>query len=70
MLAEPHQAQEGIEGIVEYPSEKEMVELYEKNWVRGGYDSKKHEELRKKQGEEILRKYYQNIYSKEERILN
>ena len=63
-------AQEGIEGIVGYPSEKEMVELYEKNWVRGGYDSKKHEELRKKQGEEILRKYYQNIYSKEERILN
>ena len=63
-------AQEGIEGIVEYPSEKEMVELYEKNWVRGGYDSKKHEGLRKKQGEEILRKYYQNIYSKDERILN
>jgi len=63
-------AKEGIEGIVQYPTEEEMIELYEKNWVRGGYDSSKHEQLRKEQGEKILREYYRKIYSKDEKILN
>ena len=63
-------AQEGIEGIVQYPTEDEMIELYEKNWVRGGYDSSKHEQLRKEQGEKILREYCRKIYSKDEKILN
>ena len=63
-------AQEGIEGIVQYPTVKELVELYGKNWVRAGYDSNKHEQLRKGQGEKILKEYFKKIYSKEERILN
>ena len=63
-------AQEGIAGIVQYPTEEEMIGLYEKNWARAGYDSSKHEQLRKTQGENILREYFKKIYSKEERILN
>jgi len=63
-------AQDGIEGIVQYPTEEDMVELYGKNWVRAGYDSSKHEQLRKEQGEKILREYCKKIYSKDERILN
>jgi hypothetical protein len=47
-----------------------MVQLYEKHWVRSGYDSTKHENLRKKQGEDILKKYYEKMYSEEETILN
>lgn len=63
-------AQEGIEGIVQYPTEKDMMELYEKNWIRSGYDSSKHEQLRRKQGEDILTEYCKKLYSKEEKILN
>jgi len=33
--------------------------LYEKNWIPYGYENREHEDLRKKQGIEILKNYYE-----------
>lgn len=45
----------------EAPSPEMLQECYEKNWIPAGYDSKAHEQARKKSGWEIL----QNFYEKE-----
>lgn len=36
-----------------------LKDLYEKNWIPYGYESKKHEDVRKSVGLEMLTKYYQ-----------
>lgn len=38
---------------------KVLQETYERNWVKGGYESKKHELQRKEQGLKILEKFYE-----------
>ncbi|MFH1598372.1 MAG: UvrD-helicase domain-containing protein [Patescibacteria group bacterium] len=43
----------------EQPSADQLVKLYHGNWYDDWYDSKRHEEQRKKSGEEALRQYYQ-----------
>ena len=53
---------EGL-GITEPPNEKDLLQLFEKNWVKGGYESKKHEEKRKKNGEEIMKEFYKRFFS-------
>ncbi len=40
------------------PSKDLLRELFEKNWIPAGYDSKSHEMARKKQGREILECFY------------
>lgn len=45
------------------PSPEILGEIYENEWIPVGYDSKAHEQARKKQGREIL----QNFYEKESR---
>ncbi len=56
----------GLEGIVDSPDEKVLLELYKKNWVSSSYDNKKQELLRKKEGEKIMKGYYEEIFSVEE----
>jgi DNA helicase II / ATP-dependent DNA helicase PcrA len=63
-------SKEGIEGIVNEPTMEELLESYNKNWVRAGYDNSKHESMKKVQGEKILKKYYEKIYSNKEQPLN
>jgi CRISPR-associated protein Cas4 len=63
-------SKEGIEGIIKQPELEDLGNLYLKNWVKSGYDSKKHEELRKQAGKEMLKNYYEKIYSSDERPLN
>ncbi len=63
-------SKEGIEGIVSEPTVEELLESYNKNWVRAGYDNSKHENMKKEQGEKILKKYYEKIYSNKEQPLN
>jgi CRISPR/Cas system-associated exonuclease Cas4 (RecB family) len=63
-------SKEGIEGIVSEPTLEELLESYNKNWVRAGYDNTKHENMKKEQGEKMLKKYYEKIYSNEEKPLN
>jgi len=59
-------SREGLEGIVEVPTLDTLLELYEKNWVHSGYDSKIQESLRKEEGKEIMEKYYEKISSLDE----
>jgi DNA helicase-2/ATP-dependent DNA helicase PcrA len=60
-------SQEGLEGIVEKPTKKKLLELYETHWISRGYDSKAHEEKRKASGKKILKEYFDNLYNEEER---
>lgn len=56
------QHNEGL-GLSESPTLEDLLSLYEKNWVRGGYDSKEHELSMKKRGVEQLKKYFDKFYS-------
>jgi len=62
-------SKEGLGGIVESPSKEDLLALYEKNWIKSGYESKKQEEIRKKAGEGIMMMYYEKIYSPDENPL-
>ncbi len=61
------EAKEGLEGIVGLPDQQKLLELYNTHWVPRGYDSKAHEEKRKKSGERMLKSYYKNLYSENQR---
>ncbi len=63
-------SKEGIEGIVGQPTMDDLLRLYNNNWVRAGYDNSKHENMKKEQGEKMLRRYFERIYSKDESPLN
>ncbi len=64
------ESKEGIEGIVSAPTYEDLIRLYNKNWIKNGYDSKKHEEGKKKLGEKILKQYFEKMYSEEEKPLS
>lgn len=60
-------SKEGLEGIVDKPTKDTLLELYEKRWIGGGYDSKSHEQERKLSGRKMLRKYYKSLFSEDQR---
>ncbi len=60
------QSREGLEGITEIPDVEDLLLLYEKNWVMSGYESKKQEELRKKEGRSIMKKYYEKLFKEDD----
>jgi len=60
------QSKGGLEGITDVPTKEELLELYEKHWVSTGYESSKQEEERRKEGVEIIKNYYDNLFSKDE----
>ena len=43
------------------------MEIYDKRWISEGYESKSHEASRKKSGVELLKKFYKNQYSGDEK---
>jgi DNA helicase-2/ATP-dependent DNA helicase PcrA len=55
-------SREGLEGIVALPNEKDLLELYERNWVSSGYEGRKHEEGRKEEGREVMKNYFKDLY--------
>ncbi len=63
-------SKEGIQGLVGTPTIEDLLRLYEKNWVRSGYDNSRHEQTRKKQGEKVLKNYFEKIFSVDETPLN
>jgi len=63
-------SKEGIRGIITEPTVEELLGSYNRNWVRTGYDNSKHENLKKAQGEKMLKQYFEKIYSNEEAPLN
>jgi DNA helicase-2/ATP-dependent DNA helicase PcrA len=60
-------SREGFEGIVEKPTEEKLLELYDMHWLSQGYDSKDHEEKRRLSGKNMLKKYYKDLYSEDQR---
>lgn len=47
----------------------DLLSQFENSWVSGGYESKKHEETRKQFGLESMRKYFQEMYSKDDLVV-
>jgi DNA helicase II / ATP-dependent DNA helicase PcrA len=63
------QSQMGLEGITKEPSKKELLELYEKNWVSMGYESSQQEKQRKEEGVGIMENYFDKVFHSKERPL-
>jgi DNA helicase-2/ATP-dependent DNA helicase PcrA len=59
-------SKEGLEGIAKEPTVEDLLELYEKNWISVGYESSKHEQLRKEEGRKIMKEYYNNVFNSKE----
>lgn len=60
------EAASGIEGLVEFPTEDDLKRYFEAHWISSGYESKKHEEVRKESGYKLVEEYYKNLYSKDD----
>ncbi len=56
---------EGL-GITDSPTEEELIEIFNKNWISKGYENKKHEEDRKKSGIKAMKEYYKKFFSTEQ----
>jgi CRISPR/Cas system-associated exonuclease Cas4 (RecB family) len=56
-----------LPGFSQIPTLEELLEIYERNWRSEGFESKKHEETRKSQGEQMLRDFYVNNFSPDEK---
>jgi DNA helicase II / ATP-dependent DNA helicase PcrA len=52
---------EGL-GITQVPKKEDLIDFFEKNWVRIGYESKRHELSRKKSGIKMLSDYYERFF--------
>lgn len=48
---------------------KRLLELYKQDWIPVGYSSKAHEERMKKEGEKILKNYFDKFHSKDLKII-
>ncbi len=53
---------EGL-GITEKPSKDELIEFFEKNWIGGGYESKRHEQQRKESGLKAMTDFYEKFFN-------
>ncbi len=53
---------EGL-GLTQPPTEEELLSLFEKNWIKAGYESKKHEENRKKNGVVVMKEFFKKFFS-------
>lgn len=60
------QSKEGLNGVVNVPTLDDLLDLYEQNWTRSGFENKKQESDRKEEGIEILKNYYENVFSPSE----
>jgi len=58
---------EGLPGIVEMPDLEMLMNLYQEKWINEGFESKKHEKIRKEQGEIMLRDFYEKSITGEEK---
>lgn len=50
----------GVEGL---------LKIYKDNWLSIGYESKRHENMRKRHGEKMLKSFFENLFSKNDNVL-
>lgn len=53
---------EGL-GITEVPSREELIEIFKKNWISKGYESKQHERQRLERGVKVMSEYYDKFFN-------
>ena len=63
------QSQIGLEGITKEPTKKELLDLYNKNWVSMGYESSEQEKQRKEEGVEVMKNYFDKVFNPKEKPL-
>lgn len=63
------QSQTGLEGITKEPTSEELLELYNKNWVSMGYESRKQEKQRKEEGLGVMKNYFNKVFNPKEKPL-
>ncbi|MBD3329880.1 AAA family ATPase [Candidatus Dojkabacteria bacterium] len=51
-----------LQGFTEKPDLDDLLEIYERRWIGEGYESRDHEETRRKYGEKVLKKFFKNSY--------
>ncbi|MBI2356727.1 ATP-dependent helicase [Candidatus Dojkabacteria bacterium] len=62
-------ANEGLEGFVDKPGKKDLLDLYETFWQPEGYESKAHEKKRFEFGKKALERYFESFHTGTERTL-
>ena len=62
-------SREGLSGIVQPPTKKDLLDLYDKNWVKSGYENRKQESIRKAEGEIIIKNYYDKVFLEDDNPL-
>jgi DNA helicase II / ATP-dependent DNA helicase PcrA len=60
-------SQEGL-GLTSPPTQEELLSLFDKHWVTVGYQSKKHQMQRRESGVKMLKSFYSNLYSEDQKI--
>ena len=56
---------EGL-GITNAPTKEDLIELFEKNWMSKGYESKSHESQRKERGLRAMSEFYDKFFNLEQ----
>lgn len=59
-------ARGGLEGQIDFPTKKSLVELYESFWESDGYESKEHEKRRFDFGKRSMERYFEHMYTKDD----
>ncbi len=63
-------ANEGFEGFIEKPNLDDLFRLYEKHWRSEGFENKGHEKEKKKKGYEMLERFFNEIHTGDEKIVD
>jgi DNA helicase II / ATP-dependent DNA helicase PcrA len=63
-------SQEGLEGIFKKPTLDDLFGFYDKHWRSNGFENREHEKKKKKQGYEMLKNFFENSYTGEEKIID
>lgn len=58
-------SKEGL-GIEDIPTKEDLLNLFEKNWTKGGYQNKEHELQRKESGRKMMSEFYDKLFNKEQ----
>lgn len=59
-------AKGGLSKVAKVPTEKDLLDIYEKKWQSGGYENPKQEQDRYESGKISLKEFYSKFYNKDQ----
>lgn len=59
----------GLKGFIDPVTEEKAIEYFKNNWIGIGYDDKKHEMKRYEEGQKLVKRYIQEVFSPKENPL-